>query len=91
MPEIFESLMLIFFGISWPLNIIKSWNSRTAKGKSLPFLLFVFLAYIFGILSKITGVKLNYVLIFYIVNCLMVTGDIILYFRNCGFDKRQNT
>ncbi|MCL1911469.1 MAG: hypothetical protein FWG13_04635 [Leptospirales bacterium] len=91
MSEILESLMLIFFGISWPLNIIKSWRAKTAMGKSFLFLLFVFFAYIFGILSKFTSERLNYVLIFYIANCLMVAGDMILYFRNRNYDKRQNT
>ena len=91
MPEIFESLMMIFFGISWPLNVIKSWRAKTSKGKSFPFLLFVFFGYIFGISSKFISGKLNYVLIFYITNWLMVSVDMILYFRNCNYDKRQNT
>ena len=34
--EILETLMIISFGISWPLNILKSYRSRTTKGKSLP-------------------------------------------------------
>ena len=91
MPEIFESLMMIFFGISWPFNIIKSWRAKTAKGKSFLFLLFVFFAYIFGISSKFMSGRLNYVLVFYITNCLMVATDMVLYFRNCNYDKRQNT
>ena len=34
---VFEILMLVCFGLSWPFNIAKSWKSRTAKGKSLIF------------------------------------------------------
>ena len=32
-----ETLMIICFGLSWPLSVYKSWKSRTAKGKSLQF------------------------------------------------------
>ena len=51
--EILETLMIISFGISWPLNILKSYRSRTTKGKSLPFTLFILFGYICGIISKI--------------------------------------
>ena len=30
MGEIFETMMLVCFGVSWPLNIAKSYRSRTA-------------------------------------------------------------
>lgn len=87
MEEIFESLMMIAFGFSWPANIIKSWKSRTAKGKSIIFLFLVFIGYIFGIMAKIITGNINIPLIFYIVNLLMVGCDIILYFRNLKIDK----
>ena len=43
MAELFEALMVKSFGISWPTSILKSYTSRTAKGKSLVFLLFIFI------------------------------------------------
>ena len=36
--EICEMIMIISFGVSWPLNVIKSYKARTTKGKSLAFL-----------------------------------------------------
>lgn len=33
--EILETVMILAFGLSWPLSIYKSVKSRTAKGKSL--------------------------------------------------------
>ena len=94
MAEIFEVIMIISFGVSWPVNVIKSYRSRTAKGKSLAFLLLIFLGYIAGIISKIInenymaqiGTKW-YVLFFYVLNLLMVGIDLILYFRNVRIDK----
>ena len=42
MAEILEIFMIVSFGASWPLNVVKSYKARTAKGKSLGFLLFIF-------------------------------------------------
>lgn len=28
---VLEMLMVVCFGISWPINISKAWNARTAK------------------------------------------------------------
>ena len=37
MAQIFETIMLVCFGLSWPFNITKSLRARTAKGKSVMF------------------------------------------------------
>ncbi len=52
MAELFEIAMIVSFGASWPLNVIKSYKSRTTKGKSLAFLYLIFFGYIAGITSK---------------------------------------
>ena len=52
MSEILEIIMILSFGASWPLNVIKSYKARTAKGKSLAFLCLIFFGYIAGIASK---------------------------------------
>ena len=88
--EFLEALMVIAFGISWPLNIIKSIRARTAKGKSLPFLLFIWCGYIAGISSKLIDGSITYVFFFYVLNLLMVSFDILLYFRNRRLDRSQN-
>ncbi len=91
MAEICEILMIVLFGASWPMNVIKSIKSRTAKGKSLLFLLLIFTGYIFGISGKlIAGSFKWYVIFFYFLNLFMVGTDIILYFRNKALDKRRD-
>ena len=87
MSELFEAAMVICFGISWPISIYKSYTSRTAKGKSLPFLVFIFTGYIFGIASKFIDGNITYVLFFYVLNAIMVFIDLILYFRNRRLDN----
>ena len=83
---VFEILMLVCFGISWPFNIAKSWKSRTAKGKSLIFELCIVAGYAFGIAGKIVSNNVNYVLIFYAVDVAMVCIDILLTLRNMALD-----
>jgi hypothetical protein len=87
MSQVFEALMIISFGVSWPTNIIKSYRTRSTKGKSVLFLIFILSGYIFGIISKMISNSITYVFIFYIINAVMVSIDIILYFRNRGLDK----
>lgn len=91
MAELLEAGMVIAFGISWPLNIVKSLRARTAKGKSLPFLFFIWIGYICGIASKLISGNITYVFFFYILNFIMVSADAALYFRNRRLDKLVET
>ena len=88
-----EAAMMVAFGCSWPLNIVKSLQSRTAKGKSVQFEIIVVLGYMVGLAGKIvswqrTGV-LAYSVWFYILNMVMVSIDIVLYFRNSALDRAR--
>jgi hypothetical protein len=87
MADFFEAAMVICFGISWPISVIKSWRSRTAKGKSLLFELLIWLGYVCGITGKIITNNIKYVFIFYVINLVMVSVDIALYMRNKSLDK----
>lgn len=90
MPELFEAFMVVCFGISWPISISKSYTSRTAKGKSIVFLLFILAGYLFGIASKIIAGNITYVFVFYILNFIMVFADLLLYFRNRKLDAKRD-
>ncbi|OQB53621.1 MAG: hypothetical protein BWX97_00334 [Firmicutes bacterium ADurb.Bin146] len=82
MAQILEAGMVICFGISWPVNIAKSIKSKTAKGKSLVFLFFVLLGYICAVCGKIISDNISWVFWFYVVNMIMVSLDIFMYFIN---------
>ena len=88
MAQLLEALMVISFGISWPANIYKSYKARTARGKSLPFLIFVLFGYCCGIAAKIAENSINFVCVFYIINSVMVAIDMLLYFRNYFLDRQ---
>ncbi|MBQ9850317.1 MAG: hypothetical protein IJO36_06420 [Clostridia bacterium] len=100
MSEILEVIMIVSFGASWPLNVIKSYKARTAKGKSIAFLCLIFFGYIAGISSKLLNEAYMasfstkwYVLVFYVLNLVMVGADICLYIRNrkLDMDKAKKT
>lgn len=94
MSELLEIVMIVSFGASWPLNVLKSYKARTTKGKSLAFLCLIFFGYIAGITSKLVNeaymaafAQKWYVLFFYVLNLIMVGTDLILYARNYKLDK----
>jgi len=95
MTDFLEAMMIICFGLSWPISIRKAWISRTAKGKSLFFEVFIWIGYIFGISRKFIlinsgqgGGWLFYLgLVFYFINLIMITIDMALYFRNTKLDR----
>ena len=90
MAQFLEACMVVSFGMSWPISIAKSLRSRTAKGKSLVFMLFIFFGYICGVASKLASGKITYVFIFYVLNLIMVGIDILLYFRNRALDAKND-
>jgi hypothetical protein len=85
--SIFEIVMLVCFGISWPFSIHKTYTSRTTKGKSLVFLYVVLAGYAAGILHKIFY-RFDGVIIFYIINFCLVAVDIAFYYRNVWIEKQ---
>ena len=89
MGSILETVMLICFGFSWPLNVIKAYKAKTAKGTSLPFILLIITGYIAGISAKLISGQINYVLIAYILNLAIVSLNVIVYFRNVSLDKKR--
>ena len=96
MSEILEIIMILSFGASWPMNVIKSYKVRTAKGKSVAFLCLIIIGYIAGIASKFANeaymasfAEKWYVLVFYFINITLVSVDLCLYFRNRRLDRAR--
>lgn len=94
MADILEMIMLITFGVSWPINITKLWRVRSTKGSSVFFYCLIVLGYILGVISK--AIKLNegistpvYVWFFYIFNACMVAVGIGVWCRNRMIERRE--
>jgi len=89
MAEFLEAAMLICFGLSWPISVMKNIKARSAKSMSLRFTLLIITGYIAGIIAKIISGKINYVLAVYIINLLIVSANVFIYLRNKKLDRLQ--
>lgn len=91
MVQICETIMLICFGLSWPISVYKSIKTKSTKGKSPIFLIAIVLGYVAGITSKVVGGNLNYVLVLYVINLAVVLTDFVLYFINLHRENRNES
>ncbi len=89
--QIFEAGMLICFGISWPIDILKTVRVRRTEGKSLAFMAIIAIGYCSGIVAKFhraaeNGSRLEAVIWLYAINLLLVIVDLIItiYFRSAA-------
>ena len=86
--SIFEALMLLSFGAAWPIQLYKSYVSRKTAGKSIAFSYVVIFGYLAGITHKILYSR-DIVMALYIINLIMVSIDVYLYYRNKGIEKKE--
>ena len=88
MASFLEALMLISFGLSWPINAINAWKARTAKGTSPAFLALITFGYVAGIAAKFVGNNINWVLGVYLFNLAALVVNDLIYLRNCRLDAQ---
>ena len=86
MAEILEAVMMICFGLSWPMNAYKAFKSRTAAGSSWQFIVLITFGYIAGIAAKFASGSLNWVLAVYVINLVAVLICFAVYVRNRKLD-----
>ena len=79
---IFELVMLISFGFSWPFAIARTLRTKNVKGLSASSYILIVAGYISGIIYKFFY-NMDYVVYFYVINAFMVSFQIFLifYFR----------
>lgn len=85
-----ETIMLICFGCSWPLSLMKNIKAKSSKGMSLSFTLMIIIGYIAGITAKIVDGNFSFVLAAYIINLLMVSANVVIYFYNKNLDAKRD-
>lgn len=94
MINLLEAIMIFCWGLSWPISIHKSYTSRTAKGKSIVFEVFILIGYVCGIVRKFLQIHQGGIFdwifylgfIFYIINLMAVLIDMCLWIRNHHLD-----
>jgi len=82
--EVFEAVMLVCFGVSWPVSIAKTLRVRRVEGKSPLFLVLVCVGYLAGVVAKVLyaaahGQAVPLVTGLYVLNGVMVFIDLMLY------------
>jgi len=78
--SIFEIVMLLCFGVSWPVSIAKALRTKLVAGKSPVFMGLIIVGYACGIVHKVLY-NPDWVTLLYAVNAGMVAVDMYLYFR----------
>lgn len=86
MAELLEAIMLLCFGLSWPINAIKGFHARTAVGTSWQFIALITAGYLAGIAAKIVSGSITWVLAIYVINLVCLGINWAVYFRNCRLD-----
>ena len=77
--SVYEAVMLICFGVSWPVSIAKTLRTKVVVGKSPLFMAIVCLGYASGIVHKALY-AFDWVTALYAMNMLLVALDLVLYF-----------
>lgn len=75
--SIFEIIMLVCFGVSWPFAIATTIRVKNPTGKSFVFMVLVLVGYIAGCLHKILH-QFDAVFWLYVLNGLLVLVDMVL-------------
>ncbi|MCI2242451.1 hypothetical protein [Adlercreutzia faecimuris] len=89
MAEILEAIMLVCFGLSWPMNAYKNYRARTAAGTSWQFIGLITLGYFAGIAAKFASGSFTWVLAVYFINVACVAVNWAVYFRNRRLDAQR--
>jgi len=84
--QLFEATMLICFGLSWPISILKSLRTKIVHGKSRGFMWLIFFGYAAGLTSKLLLAAQKetwpeWTTPLYVLNAVLVAFDIYLYHR----------
>jgi len=85
--SVFEILMLICFGVSWPISIAKAVKTKDVSGKSRWFLIIIIAGYASGIIHKLLYSN-DWVIFLYVINLILVLIDLYLCYR---YDSRKKT
>mgnify|MGYP006310712489 CR=1 FL=1 len=81
LPQIFEAVMLVCFGCSWPIMNCNTLRVKRVEGQSIHFMWLVFTGYVSGALFNMTRPDgWTWVLFLYLFNLAMVATGISLYY-----------
>ena len=89
MAQVLEMVMLLCFGVSWPVSLIKNIRAKTAKSTSVWFILLILFGYTAGIAAKLLTRSAGYILAVYLLNFLVVFCNLVVWFLNHAKDCKE--
>ena len=81
--SLFEAVMVVCFGISWPISIAKTLKTKIVAGKSPLFMAIVCVGYLSGVVHKLLFSR-DWITVLYLANLVMVAIDLALYRKYSG-------
>jgi len=78
--SVFEAIMLVCFGLSWPISIAKSLRTKIVTGKSPLFMIILIIGYTSGLIHKLLF-SFDWITFLYILNLILVSIDLSLYYK----------
>ncbi len=85
----FEAIMLLCFGLAWPMNIINALRSKTSKGRTILFQVAVLIGYFSGIIHKVLYSP-DFIIVLYCINFIMVSIDTLLFLHYRRLENKQS-
>ena len=84
--QMFEAGMLVAFGVSWPVDVMKTLRTRRTEGKSLAFMSLVLAGYLLGLGGKLAraagpGEQVEWITALYVFNAIIIFVDIAVTVR----------
>ncbi len=90
--SVFEGIMILCFGVSWPVAVWKTLRTKNVSGISIFFLWFVFIGYVSGVMFKLTEAMgngyVNPVIILYLFNLVLVGTEVMLFYRYRNYPEQ---
>ena len=88
--SIWEIIMVVCFGFSWPFSILKTIRVKNPTGKSYLFMTLIIIGYLAGCVHKIIY-DLDAAIWLYVLNTVLVATDmgLCLYYQR-RLDRNKN-
>lgn len=88
--SIWEIIMVVCFGFSWPFSIIKTVRVKNPTGKSYLFMSLIIIGYLAGCIHKLIY-DLDAAIWLYVLNTVLVATDmgLCLYYQR-RLDRNKN-
>ena len=76
MIELLETVMLLCFGLSWPVSLVRALRQGSRGSAGVPFMCLILMGYFAGTLAKLMTSGLCFVFYVYLFNIIMVSANL---------------